>query len=452
MGRKRVILPLISCLFLWGALTAYWHYFTANEYELRPAGDAAYYADMAQAFYLGSEQAQGYPSIHSRRILAPLLVGYFLRAEDAVEGRSPPQHKIQFNYKREYSPGWRERALPLFGRLRAWRLLDFIASLLILLSAFGILCKLFPPSTTAWLPAGIALGVSWSPTLGRLYIAWPYMNDLTGISLGLLSLLLALDRKILLSAILFGVGMLARENLALTYPCFLWAILRGYGVGARRSVWLHAALSATPYLAFWLFPAFERIVPLSDNASQIQETRAGFLNDYLGLLWFHLTRTFSDVHGVARQVLVYWQVVGPLLLVTLRFYPWNRNVFATDRLLWSSLLLIVGTAFYVDRYVVYAVFPILLLARHAVQHLAGPLWVLVLSVLYASSVEVYEIIPVGRWLQVEFMRIEILWPTIFLEIVALLLVGIGPAWLRPRSHGVSAVPDAVLSRGKERVV
>jgi len=282
-----------------------------------------------------------------------------------------------------------------------------------------------------------------SPTLGRLYFIWPIMNDLVGISLGLLSLLCLLKNRVILSGLLFGAGMLARENLALIYPCFLWVFFASKE-GKPPKSWLlphligsmplhrigpmlpHLIGSILPYSLLCAFPVFSNLAPLADWSSGIQQTTPGATHDYWALALYHFRRPFVADHGLLRQFVVYLQVLGPLLLLTLRFYPWRRKELKGDMFLWAGLLLVLGTSFYVDRYVVYAIFPLVLLVRHSLKRRFSPFLAVCLSCFYLKAVHSFTECERGVALQVEFMDRALLNSTVLWGACALLLVLLEP--------------------------
>src|SRR5262245_48117380 len=80
---------LICLLLLWAGLLGLFRLNTFNEYEKRPIGDAAYFAEMTQAFYLGEPPALQFPAMHSRRVLGPWLAGKLCWLVDGIEGAKP---------------------------------------------------------------------------------------------------------------------------------------------------------------------------------------------------------------------------------------------------------------------------------------------------------------------------------------------------------------------------
>src|SRR2546421_3911064 len=61
------------CLLLGAALLGIFRLTTSNQYSFRPTGDATYFIEMTQVFYLNEPPAMQYPTMHSRRILGPWL-------------------------------------------------------------------------------------------------------------------------------------------------------------------------------------------------------------------------------------------------------------------------------------------------------------------------------------------------------------------------------------------
>jgi hypothetical protein len=262
------------------------------------------------------------------------------------------------------------------------------------------------------------------------------MNDLVGICLGLLSLLCLLKNRVLLSGLLFGAAMLARENLALIYPCFLWVFFT-FPSGKSPKPWLlqHLIWSILPYSLLCAFPVFSNLAPLADWSSGIQQTTPGATHDYWALALYHFRRPFVAEHGLLRQFAVYWQVLGPLLLLALRFYPWGRKQLKGDMFLWAGLLLVLGTSFYVDRYVVYAIFPLVLLARYSLDSRFSPFLAVCLSCFYLKAVHFFTECGRGVALQVEFMDRALLNSAVLWGACALLLVLLEPI-LRARLASV----------------
>jgi len=433
------------CLLLWAALLGLFRLNTFNEYEKRPIGDSAHFAEMTQAFYLGEPPAMQFPAMHSRRVLGPWLAGKFCALTDWIEGRKPalPFH---YGYHGQDDSGHRpvEAAPPTYHRIMtAWKVLNAVAFLGIFLGLFGILqVSQLKAGTAPWQPVWLALILCCSPTLGRLYFTWPLMNDLAGISLGLLSLLCLLKRRVVLSGLLFGAGLLARENLALIYPCFLWILFASEPAGAlgtarptgrSRKAWFlaHLLLSFTPYLLICAFPVFSNIGPLGDWSSGIHQTTPGAAHDYWALILYHLQRPFVADRPVLRQAVVYWQVFGPLLFLALRYYPWKRAQLKQDRLLWAGFLLGIAGSFYVDRYVVYGVLPLVLLARHSLGSRLTPFLAACLSCFYLETLLFFTGSRNGEDLQVEFVyEARLRWIALW-GACALVLVVVEPA-LRAR--------------------
>ncbi len=448
---------LLFCVLLWAGLLGIFRLTTFNEYEKRPIGDAAYFTEMTQAFYLGEPCELRLPAMHSRRILGPWLAAKVCSVMDRVEGSKATKPFHYGYYAEDYFQKWVAEDSLTYGRiLNAWKALNAAAFLAILLSLFGLvehlqMKRLFVAEARGdavcaaeilksndrtfaipWIGIWLTLILCCCPVLGRLYFVWPIMNDLIGISLGLLSLLCAMKRRILVSGLLFGAGMLARENLALIYPCFVWIFFhREHTPGGgtpRLSLLLHSLFSFGPYALLCVFPLFNNIGPLGDWSSGIQQTVPGAAHDYLGLALYHLRRPFVADHGLLRQVVVYWQVLGPLLLLMLRFYPWDR--IREDALLWSGLGVAVASSFYVDRYVVYAIFPLLLLARHTLDGRVSPLLAAIVSVCYLEAVRFFTQTGSGVGLQVEFMRPALLSSAALLGACALLAMFVRPV-LKP---------------------
>jgi hypothetical protein len=398
------------CVLLWAALLGVFRLNTFNQYEYRPTGDSTYFIEMTQVFYLNEPPAMLYPTMHSRRILGPWLAAQFCSLADSLAGRQPAKPFHYGYYGEDFSTNPEAEHVPTYHRiLAAWQNLNAAAFLGIFLGFFGIL-HLFQlkQGATPWQPVWLALILCCSPTLGRLYFNWPFMNDLIGIGLGLLSILCLLKRRVIFSGLLFGAGMLARENLALIYPCFLWILFtseQAPPVSKSRKTWLpaHLLLSFAPYILICAFPVFQNVGPFRDQASGIRQASTGAAHDYLSLILFHLRRPFIADHALLRQSVVYWAVCGPLLLLALRFYPWNRAQLTRDGLLWAAFLLVIATSFYVDRYVVYAVLPLVLLSRHRLASRLSPFLASCLGLFYLQAVLLFAKNRVGDDLQVEFM-------------------------------------------------
>jgi hypothetical protein len=421
---------VMYCL-IWAGLFGLFCATTGNQYEGGPYGDASYFADMTQVLYLGAPPVLTYPAIHSRRVLGPWVAGKWCRLADFVHGRQPgpPAH---FNYLGNPG-GWPAENAPTFGRILAgWRVVNVAGFFAIGFGLVGILRHFQSgQGTSFWQAVWLAVILGCAPTLGRLYIAWPFMNDLAGIGLGLLSLFCLLRGRVVLSGVLFGLGMLARENLALVYPCFFgvaWTLEKAgpkKGLPSRASL-VHLVLSFTPYLLICLFPLFTNIRPFLDVGGKIHETETGALNDYIALITYHLERPFTADHAALRQAVVYWQVCGPLLLLVLRFYPWSRRQLIEDGPVWCGLAICAASSFFVDRYVVYNVFPLLLLARHCLGgKLSGGL-AAGLTLCYLMAVRFFAAANSGDGFQVEFMDAQALRHTAWWGAGALLLTVFEP--------------------------
>jgi hypothetical protein len=425
---------ILCCILLWGCLLGLFSLNTSNQFGGSPIGDATYFAEMTQSFYTGEAPAIQFPAIHSRRILGPWLAGKLCLLTDWIEGRKPAKPFHYSYHGQEESGRWPVEAPGgTYSRIiSAWQVVNAAAFLGIILALFGIFQALQPKQGAAlWQPIWLALILGCSPTLGRLYFIWPLMNDLVGISLGLLALLCLLKRRVIISGVLFGAAMLARENLALIYPCFLWILFaseRTHATTRSRKSWLfaHFVLSFAPYILICVFPVFRNIGPLEDAVSHIQLATAGASRDYWALILFHLGRPFTADHALLRQASVYWQVLGPLLFLVLRFYPWKRATFMEDRLLWAGFLLAIGLSFYVDRYVVYAVFPLALLARHCLRDRFSPFLAVCLSCFYLEALLFFTKATAGQDLQVEFVYDSRLKWTSLWGACALLLVLLEP--------------------------
>jgi hypothetical protein len=439
----RVSKPLIRRgvdLVLWVGLFIVLEVNTPTMSRPYPSGDSAYFAEMTQVFYLGTHPKMEYPAMHSKRLLGPWLAARVLAGIDLVAGRERAK-PAEYSYLGEYSENWPAECSAGYERLlTAWGVLEFAALVAVFLALLGILERTTRyPGGTGWQPFWLALLLCCSPTLGRLYIAWPIMNDLIGIALGLASLYFLLRGKPTLSGVLFGLGMLARENLALVYPCFLWAGLSADPVQANsklkaRAALAHLALSFAPYALLSLFPVFNNLRPFYDNASGVHGAASGAWYDYVALVLYHVRRPWVADEAMTRQLVVYWQVCGPLLLLVLRAYPWTRKTFKEDWLLWTSLALCAGTSFYVDRYVVYAVFPLLLLVRRGLGAQLSGWLALALMVCYLASVRLFATVTTSNSLQVEFIDRFALDTITKWEAGAVLLVFLErPAhWLVPR--------------------
>lgn len=404
-----------ACLLLAALLLGLFSLTTSNQYDFRPGGDASYFTEMTQVFYLNEPPIFHYPTMHSRRILGPWLAGMICSASDAVTGVKAPK-PFHYSYNGvDHSRTPKTEHRQTYERIMsAWQVLNATSFVAIFLGLFGIL-RVFQMKQAAaeWQPIWGAMVLCCSPVLGRIYFNWPMMNDLVGISLAVLSLLCALKGRTLLSGLLFGAGMLARENLLFIYPCFLWIILQRQTtpeeLAQRKKFFLtHLILSFAPYILVCAFPIFQNVGPLLDRASGIRETSAGAAHDYLSLILFHLHRPFTADHALLRQLLVYWHVLGPLFLLTLRFYPWKRAQLTQDGWLWAAFGLALASAFYVDRYVVYAVLPLVLLARHSLGNRLSPWMAICLLFFYVQAVQLGGECDIGDALQVETTH----WPNL----------------------------------------
>ena len=414
-------------------MLAFFHWNTSAQFQLGPEGDSSYFVEMTQYFYIHESPSMHYPTMHSRRILGPFLAAKISSCTDLITGANPGKPFRYDYYGNDLSTNPPSDHLPTYHRIvGAWQLLDSAAFLAIVLGLFGVLQVLQDRQRTPhWQPIWLTLILCCSPTLGRLYFNWPMMNDLIGISLGILSLLSLLKGRAILSGILLGAGMLARENLALIYPCFIWIIFAWEQNSIRPSsrktpLLTHFILAFAPFLLLCAFPVFRNLSPLHDATSGIRGTSVGATHDYLAEILFHLRRPFTAEYGILRQSVVYWHVCGPLLFLALRFYPWTRHQLKQDALLWVALLFVVGTAFYVDRYVVYAVFPLLLLSRHCLGTRISPFTAGCVSLFYLEAVLFRLKNGIGDNLQIEFTDVPSLKWSALLGAAALLLIILEP--------------------------
>jgi len=421
----------LLCVLLWVALLGIFRVTTRNEYEKRPIGDAAYFCEMTQSFYLGEPPAINFPTMHSRRILGPWLAARLCSLLDLINGKRATTAFHYGYYAEDYFHNWSPEAAFTYDRIMtSWKVLNSAALLGIFLSLFGILRHFQPNSAPPWQPSWLAFILCCAPTLGRLYFICPLMNDLAGISLGLLSLFCLLKNRVLLSGLLFGAAMLARENLALIYPCFVWALFTlAKGCQGRKLLKLssiHALLSFSPYCWICALPVFPDVAPFSDWSSGIQQAAAGATQDYWSLVVYHLRRSFLGDQALLRNCLVYWSVLGPLLFLALRFYPWKKTELQMDAFLWVAFLLIIAASFHVDRYVVYAVFPLTLLARHALNR--GIRWWVagLLSCFYLAAVQFFNERVNAKTLQIEFAEKAVLISACFWGACALVIVLLDP--------------------------
>lgn len=427
MGRAWAVAAITLA---WALLTIHFYASTRNEYALAPFGDAAYFADMAQVFYRGGKQTLAYPQMHGRRVLVPALVGWSLRAFDAVLRPSRADRaRDHYATDPEAVKTWTPEDHHLYHRLaRVWRALNVIALAAIFAALFGIVAHLLGPDFSTWWAGTVALVITAIPALGRIYIAWPIMNDLPALALGLLALLALLKARVVVSGVLCGMALLGRENMAFVYPCFLWLLLPR----RRKDLICHAALTFAPFLALVTFPPFPKILVIIEEPWKpafpriaeyervVSESVPGPLGDYLHLVAIHVDHLLRP-DSLALLGAAYWLAGGPLLLVTLRFYPW-REKWHRDALLWASVLLIVATAFFVDRYAVYVLFPLLLLSRHRLGRPQARLYFLVLTALYVVQVRLFDWLPGGAVMQIYETRDLPLWPRYAAGVGAVLLI------------------------------
>lgn len=409
---------------------------TPIQFRFAVWGDGAYFADMAQSFYLGTPPQIPYSTMHSRRILAPAVVGGILRGEDLARGSAAPS-PVRFSYEGHYPAGWYLRAAPVFDRLlAAWRLLDFVAFLAIGVAATTLVC-LIAPHAPSWQTFVVAFTVGAWPALGRLYFAWPFMNDLPAIALGLVSLLLLVRAHIALSGLVLGIALLGRENLLLVYPCYLW-VLTNVRAHPLHGVVLHGALTILPYTLVSVLPPFPNVRPFADLSTGIQAAAAGIAQDYWALVTFHVERMLADPTWSLRAFAAQWNAGGPLLLLVLRAGAWRGPALSTDWLLWSSLLVCMVTSFGVDRYLVYGAFPLLLLLRHAREAQSNAPVGAALVALYLSGTRPLSPVNAGQALQVETMTLTSAGWTAIVGSVAVALVGVEALW---RARRQTTVPD-----------
>ena len=376
---------------------------TAVTFRLVPWGDAAYYADMTQSLYFGTAPQMRYPTMHSRRILAPSIVAVALNVGDAIEPPASPPRPAFLSYEAHY-PLPLERN-PFYPRmLRAWHWVQITAFFAIGLLTL-LLVRSLAPTLAGWQVVTLVGVLALCPSLGRLYFAWPFANDLVGIALGLASLALLTRGLVLLSALLLGLAALARENLFLVYPAFVW-VARVLRPQPPRMIAAHAALAAAPYLFFCLWPLFPNVVVFYDLSTGLRGSSAGAIHDYLSLVGGHVGFMLNDPAWPAQRIASQWLAAGPLLLLTARCYPWSRAQVRRDWLLWGAFLLCAVVSFRVDRYLVYGILPLLLLAPHVAQaSLPLATWAALVG-LYVAALRPWAFVIRGEELQVETTPLE----------------------------------------------
>lgn len=395
MNRTRAALTVLILL----VCTALFHLRTRVEYRSFVWGDAAYYVDLTQSLYDGAPPQTRPTTIHGRRVLASTLTLAILRVEDAVRAPGLDDHPFKIfydpvNYRRSQPSG------PRFQRIRtAWQALDTASFFLIGLSLAALLSRFAPRARAAPFYATLAT-FALTPTLGRLYVAWPMLDDMTGLAFGLASLYLASTRRVALSGAVLGLAMLARENLLQVYPAFVWVLYRD-DQGWRR-IAQHAALTFAPYALLAAFPLFSETQAFVDLTTPAAGQGVGAGADYVALLNYHVDQMLHFPSWWLRKFAMHWVTVGPLALTVVAAYPWrDRAALRRDALLWLTLLAVSAAAFRVDRYAVYGLFALLPMASVALESkLPDRAWYAIAAVFFVGT-GAHEFTLRGATLQIE---------------------------------------------------
>lgn len=285
-SQRMCILALLSAI-LAGCVWIFCNHFWTSEFQAGPGGDGSYFTAMTYSILEPHRASVPLSTMHSRRVLGPLLVAFYLKVlgEDTTE----PLH---WGYNLEQFPRtlWSNQQKQIYDSIhRGWSYLDF-ASFVLLIFCLSLLLPIqFFPSIQGVMIVNFIL----TPSLGLLSIFQPQMNDFLGLALFALGLVLLKNKRDLPAMFTIGLAGLAREQTIMLLPIVY--LFRKFDL---RLAFLFVA---GPYLLIALFPVFPDLVPWADNTTNVPSQSVSVFEAYK-IIFFYNWDFFWSKRGLIQPL------------------------------------------------------------------------------------------------------------------------------------------------------